>query len=169
MKDRSESEIDENGFRPNVGIVITNRYGQVLWGKRIGQEAWQFPQGGVHINESPEDALFRELYEEVGLKRTDVRILKRTRGWLHYRLPKRYLRKNQVPLCIGQKQIWFLVELLSDDSAVNVNSTDSPEFDHWKWVSFWFPVNRVVYFKRKVYQLALKELAAGLPDYDNVH
>jgi len=161
----NESDIDDDGFRPNIGIVITNTKGQVFWAKRIGQDAWQFPQGGIHKGEKPEEAFYRELFEEVGLDKGDVRLLRRTKGWLHYRLPKRFWRKQQVPLCIGQKQIWFLVELISDESAVNLSRTASPEFDHWEWVSFWYPVNKVIHFKRKVYQLALRELVLALPDY----
>ena len=59
--------IDEHGYRPNVGIIICNAMGQVLWARRIGQNAWQFPQGGIKRGESPEKALYRELQEEVGL------------------------------------------------------------------------------------------------------
>src|SRR5690606_15101261 len=86
---RIPAVIDSDGFRPNVGIILTNGLGQVLWARRIGQEAWQFPQGGIQRNESPEQALFRELHEEVGLMPEDVEILACTRGWLRYRLPQR--------------------------------------------------------------------------------
>ena len=80
--------IDSEGFRSNVGIVICNRQGQLLWAKRIGQSAWQFPQGGIKRSESVEEALFRELDEEVGLSEADVQILHQTEDWLHYRLPE---------------------------------------------------------------------------------
>lgn len=151
--------IDSNGFRPNVGIVLANRLGQVLWAKRIGQDAWQFPQGGINDDESPEDALYRELYEEVGLERGDVRALACTRGWLRYRLPVRLVRRNNSPLCVGQKQKWFLLELLSADAKVCMDRSKSPEFDKWAWVSYWYPLGLVVTFKRDVYRSALKELA----------
>ena len=103
--------IDSDGFRPNVGIILANDVGQVLWARRINQDAWQFPQGGINPHESPEEALYRELNEEVGLEQPDVQILACTRGWLRYRLPQRLVRSNSQPLCIGQKQKWFLLLL----------------------------------------------------------
>ena len=105
--------IDENGYRPNVGIILCNESGQVLWARRIGQDAWQFPQGGIKDDETPEQALFRELGEEVGLSEQDVEILGCTRGWLRYRLPRRMVRYNSKPVCVGQKQKWFLLKLIS--------------------------------------------------------
>ena len=154
--------IDSDGFRPNVGIILANSCGQVLWAKRIGQDAWQFPQGGINGDESPEEAMYRELYEEIGLEPEDVRIIACTRGWLRYRLPRRLVRRDSRPLCIGQKQKWFLLQLVSTDDRVRVNLSDSPEFDGWRWVSYWFPVGQVVTFKRDVYRRAMKELAPRL-------
>ena len=151
--------IDSDGFRPNVGIMIANDSGQLLWARRIGgQDAWQFPQGGINEGESPEQALYRELKEEVGLSADSVDVLGCTRGWLRYRLPKRFLRKGQSPLCIGQKQKWFLLRMLAGDEKVRLNLNEKPEFDHWQWVSYWFPLNEVVPFKREVYRKAMKEL-----------
>jgi putative (di)nucleoside polyphosphate hydrolase len=155
--------IDAQGFRPNVGIVIANDRGELLWARRVGgRDAWQFPQGGINHGEQPEQALFRELEEEVGLRPEAVEVLACTRGWLHYRLPKRFIRKGQQPVCIGQKQKWFLLRLLAEDSAVRLDATDKPEFDHWQWVSYWYPLSQVVYFKREVYRRALRELAQPL-------
>jgi putative (di)nucleoside polyphosphate hydrolase len=153
--------IDSDGFRPNVGIILTNNAGQLLWARRVGgQDAWQFPQGGINKTESPEEALFRELHEEVGLFPNDVQILGATRGWLRYRLPDRLVRHNSQPLCIGQKQRWFLLKLLADDNQVVLNNNvDKPEFDEWRWVSYWYPLGKVVAFKRDVYRRALKELS----------
>jgi putative (di)nucleoside polyphosphate hydrolase len=155
--------IDREGFRPNVGIMLANQQGQLLWARRVGgQDAWQFPQGGINDNESPEQALYRELREEIGLRKHDVKIIARTRGWLRYRLPKRLQRHGSSPLCVGQKQKWFLLQLLSDDSAVTLsNDGNRPEFDHWRWVSYWYPLNQVVSFKREVYRSALRELSAS--------
>ena len=115
--------IDSDGFRPNVGIILTNDVGQVLWARRINQDAWQFPQGGINADETPEQALYRELNEEVGLEPPDVRILACTRGWLRYRLPQRLVRTHSQPLCIGQKQKWFLLRLLSDETRVRMDLT----------------------------------------------
>lgn len=151
--------IDSDGFRPNVGIVLANSLGEVLWARRVGQDAWQFPQGGIQAGESPEDALFRELYEEVGLQSGDVDILACTKGWLRYRLPQRLVRKGNHPVCVGQKQKWFLLQMLAEDDAVRMDATPKPEFDHWRWVSYWYPLSQVVPFKREVYRRAMKELS----------
>lgn len=161
--------VDADGFRPNVGIVLSNDSGQVLWARRVGgQDAWQFPQGGINEDESLEEALYRELHEEVGLAADSVQILARTRGWLHYRLPKRLRRYNSSPGFKGQKQKWFLLRMLAEDARVQVDLTAKPEFDHWRWVSYWYPVCQVVDFKREVYRRALKELAPHLPYRDDL-
>ena len=155
--------IDSDGFRANVGIVLANDRGQVLWARRVGgRDAWQFPQGGINADESPEQALYRELHEEVGLSPEAVQILGTTRGWLRYRLPRRFIRKGQNPVCIGQKQKWFLLRMLADDAAVQLDLNDKPEFDHWRWVSYWYPLNQVISFKREVYRRAMKELVQPL-------
>jgi len=155
--------IDSDGFRANVGIMLANDAGQLLWARRIGgRDAWQFPQGGINQGESAEQALYRELEEEVGLAGDAVKVVAATRGWLRYRLPLRFVRKGQDPVCIGQKQKWFLLHLRAADDAVRLDANSKPEFDHWQWVSYWYPLNQVVAFKREVYRRALKELAPPL-------
>ncbi|MEJ2443385.1 MAG: RNA pyrophosphohydrolase [Exilibacterium sp.] len=152
--------IDADGFRPNVGIMLANEEGQLLWARRIGgQDAWQFPQGGIQAKEEPEAALYRELHEEVGLTQDDVEVMACTRGWLRYRLPRRLVRQNSSPTCIGQKQKWFLLRLLTDDSYICLDQCGKAEFDCWRWVSYWYPLGKVVAFKRDVYRRAMKELA----------
>ena len=155
--------IDMDGFRPNVGIILANNQGQVLWARRLNRNGWQFPQGGIQEHETAEQALFRELYEEIGLRQADVEILACTRGWLRYRLPQRLIRKSCHPVCIGQKQKWFLLRLLADEQQICVNTCSKPEFDGWRWVSYWYPLGQVVSFKRDVYRRAMKELAPRLP------
>jgi putative (di)nucleoside polyphosphate hydrolase len=112
--------------------------------------------------------MYRELHEEVGLNAADVEVLGATRDWLRYRLPDRYVRRGSKPLCIGQKQRWFMLKLLCPEDRVCFDKCDSPEFDRWRWVDFWKPVNEVIYFKRRVYASALHELGPhvfpdGLP------
>lgn len=151
--------IDSEGFRPNVGIVLANGDGRILWAKRVGQNAWQFPQGGINADETPEEAMYRELHEEIGLHEHQVRVLAQTRGWLRYRLPKRYIRRNSSPLCIGQKQRWFLLELVDDEQQIRFDCGHKAEFDGWRWVNYWYPVTQVIEFKMDVYRRALKELS----------
>ena len=151
--------IDADGFRANVGIVICNKMGQIFWARRYGQHSWQFPQGGIDEGESAEQAMYRELHEEVGLTPKDVTILSVTRNWLRYKLPKRLIRQGSNPVCIGQKQKWFLLQLDCNEKDVNVLKTGHPEFDDWRWVSYWYPIRNVVSFKRDVYRRVMKEFS----------
>jgi putative (di)nucleoside polyphosphate hydrolase len=151
--------IDSEGFRANVGIVLMRGTGEVFLGRRMGGRGWQFPQGGVRVGESLEEAMLRELHEEIGLQGSHVEIAGSTSRWLRYRLPPRYVRRNSSPLCIGQKQRWFLLRLRRDDAAFDLRLTVQPEFDTWRWVDYWEPVREVIYFKRPVYARALSELA----------
>jgi len=150
--------IDADGFRANVGIVLMH-HEQVFLGRRSGGRGWQFPQGGVRSGEALEQALYRELDEEIGVGKAAVDLIGQTDRWLRYRLPPRYVRRNQHPLCIGQKQRWFLLRLKQADVAFDFSRTADPEFDQWRWVSYWEPVREVIYFKRPVYARALTELA----------
>ncbi len=164
----SNDWIDAEGFRANVGIILINSEGKLLLGGRAGSKGWQFPQGGMLVGEDPEEAMYRELREEVGLERNDVELLGVTTDWLRYRLPDKFVRRNSMPLCIGQKQRWFMLHLVSPDDRLRFDLADQPEFDRVRWVDFWRPVNEVIYFKRRVYARALHELGStvypqGLP------
>jgi putative (di)nucleoside polyphosphate hydrolase len=151
--------IDADGFRPNVGIILCNEQNRLFWGRRVGQDAWQFPQGGIDADETPEQAMYRELHEEVGLLPEHVDLLGSTERWLRYRLPKRFIRRIRIPVCIGQKQRWFLLRVRCSENDFCLDSCAKPEFDSWRWVKYWQPVREVIYFKRKVYERALEELA----------
>jgi putative (di)nucleoside polyphosphate hydrolase len=161
--------LDREGYRPNVGIILTNRRNEVFWGKRIREHFWQFPQGGIDKGETPEQAMFRELYEEVGLKPEHVRIMGRTRDWLRYDVPKHWVRREWRNNYRGQKQIWFLLRLTGRDSDVHLRACDRPEFDAWRWSTYWIPLDNVIEFKRGVYESALNELSHLLfPETDSV-
>jgi putative (di)nucleoside polyphosphate hydrolase len=151
--------IDPDGYRPNVGIILMRSDGSVFWARRVSRDGWQFPQGGMNTDETPIEAMYRELYEETGLESEHVEVLGATPGWLRYRLPRRSIRTNSKPVCIGQKQVWFLLKLNADESNVRLDLTDTPEFDSWRWVDFWYPGDNVVHFKREVYVQALQLLS----------
>ncbi len=162
-----------DGYRPNVGIIICNNKGQVFWARRINNDGWQFPQGGVSRNESLIEAMYRELQEETGLEREQVKVVAHTKEWLHYDLPQKLLRnqrrrakgpgRRRVSFK-GQKQVWFLLELIEDDSAVNLHAgIETPEFDSWRWVDMRHAIDNIVDFKKTVYQKALSELGEYLP------
>ena len=155
--------LDRDGFRPNVGIILLNQRNQVFWGKRIRTHSWQFPQGGIDRGESPEQAMFRELHEEVGLHPNHVRVVARTRDWLRYEVPDRYIRRDARGHYKGQKQIWYLLQLVGHDWDLNLRATNHPEFDAWRWNDYWVPLDAVVEFKRGVYDMALTELFRFLP------
>ena len=160
----------DDGYRPNVGIIICNTEGQVFWARRVNRDGWQFPQGGVTRNESLIDAMYRELQEETGIDQQHVRLVAHTKDWLHYDLPSRFLRgqrnyanRKRVKFK-GQKQVWFLLQLVDDDSVVDLSSgVESPEFDSWRWVETGFALDNIVDFKRGVYEQALNELSDHFP------
>ncbi len=151
--------LDREGYRPNVGIILVNGRNEVFWGKRIREHSWQFPQGGIKHGESPEQAMYRELQEEVGLRQEHVRILGRTRDWLRYEVPKQWIRREWRNTYRGQKQIWFMLRLTGRDTDVSLRASDHPEFDAWRWSDYWVPLEAVIEFKRGVYQQALTELS----------
>lgn len=150
--------LDKDGYRPNVGIILCNRRNEVFWGKRVNQHSWQFPQGGIDQGETPEQAMYRELEEETGLRPDHVRILARTRDWLRYDVPTQWVRRDWRGTYRGQKQIWFLLRLTGRDCDVRLRANEKPEFDAWRWHTYWVPLETVIEFKRDVYQQALTEL-----------
>lgn len=131
----------------------------MFWGKRKGTNLWQLPQGGVIESENLEQAMLRELNEEVGLSSKHIDILGQTKQWLYYDVPSHYIRKENNLRYKGQKQIWFLLKLLVNDSNINISFHKEQEFDDWKWVEYWYPLDKIVDFKKLVYKKALNELS----------
>ncbi|MFC3376883.1 RNA pyrophosphohydrolase [Rugamonas sp. CCM 8940] len=154
--------LDREGFRPNVGIILLNAHNEVWWGKRVREHSWQFPQGGIKYGETPEQAMYRELEEEIGLRQEHVKIVGRTRDWLRYEVPDHFIKREIRGHYRGQKQIWFLLRMCARDNDVNLRLTDHPEFDAWRWHDYWVPLDVVIEFKREVYQRALQELSRFL-------
>ena len=162
--DHKDPSFEEDGYRPNVGIIIINQEDKVFWARRVSGDGWQFPQGGIDTGETVMDAMYRELEEETGFLATDVELLARTENWLRYDLPAKFLHGKRMPESSlkerfkGQKQVWFLLRLLNDGVEPNFELNDSPEFDDWRWIGYWKAVDQVVNFKRDVYFQALQEL-----------
>ena len=155
---------NKKSYRPNVAIIIVNKHGQVLWCKRKSDNGWQFPQGGIDKKETPREAVLRETKEEVGLDREDLKIIYESKKWYRYKVPEErrpsyFISKNSF---LGQEQKWFLAELLTKDSNIDLKSSKTIEFKKWNWVSYWYPLDSVIWFKKSVYQQALLEL---LPSY----
>ncbi len=146
--------IDKSGYRANVAIILLNKQNRVFWGQRKNRSSWQFPQGGVSVDESPLQAMYRELHEEIGLRPQDVEVVASTRDWFKYEIPDNLVRKKE-PVCIGQKQKWFLLRLKTSERNIDLDASETPEFDNWRWVGYWYPINHVVYFKQEVYRRAL--------------
>ena len=161
--------LDREGFRPNVGIILCNAKNEVFWGKRIREHSWQFPQGGIKRGETPEQAMYRELHEEIGLLPEHVLILGRTKGWLRYEVPTHWIKREWRGSYRGQKQIWFLLRLIGKDSDVSLRASSHPEFDAWRWHDYWVPLESVIEFKREVYAQALNELVRFLDADRRLH
>lgn len=152
-------------YRPNVGIIIFNREGKLLWCKRKSGDGWQFPQGGIDENEAPEKAIIRETYEEVGIKEDRLEIIKINEKWINYDVPKnkipRYFSFNNRKFK-GQTQKWFLARFLGKDEEINLAAHNQIEFTEWIWSSYWYPVRAGVEFKRDAYREVLNDF---LPYY----
>ena len=153
--------IDKDGYRKNIGIILCNSKNELLICKRLKEDSWQFPQGGVEAGESIEAALYRELQEETGLAAEQVQLIAVTKPWYRYRLPTHMLKNNQSNY-VGQKQKYGLLKILDDAHQFVLDQDRHPEFDDWAWVPYWYPVGAVWAPKQDAYRRALKELAPFL-------
>jgi len=106
--------------------------------------------------------MYRELEEETGLKREHVKILGRTKNWLHYNVPSHWVKREWRGTYKGQKQIWYLLRLTGRDHDIHLRASEHPEFDAWRWHDYWVPLDTVIDFKRDVYRKALHQLAQYL-------
>ena len=142
---------DKLPMRQGVGIIVLNKQNQVFVGKRKDNpvDKWQMPQGGIDQNETPLNAMKRELAEETSIK--NIKILKEIENWLEYELPPNLLGKIWKGKFRGQKQKWFIVKFLGQDSEVNLN-TRHQEFIEWKWINYNSLPEVIVDFKKEVYK-----------------
>ena len=146
------------GYRPNVAMVVINSMNKVLICRRKNTRTWQFPQGGIDNGEDIKKAMYRELSEEIGLSKDDVILVGDSEGTITYDIPKTIRSKVLGGKFKGQEQKWFLLKLKKDNSEIKLDNETFPEFDKYEWVSFWQPLNRIVDFKREAYREALSEL-----------
>lgn len=155
---------EESNYRLNVGLIIVNNYGKVLICKRKNSNQWQFPQGGIDEGESPIEAAKREIFEEVGIKPSKIKVLGKIKDWVKYEIPKELAKKSfKKKGIVGQKQKWFIFKIKSEACITFVNDPDN-EFDDFAWVSYWRPIALIISFKKEVYRNVLAEL---LPIYFN--
>ena len=149
---------NNEGYRPNVAMVVINSMNKVLICRRKNTRTWQFPQGGIDNGEDIKKAMYRELSEEVGLSKDDVSLVGESEGTITYDIPKTIRSKVLGGKFKGQEQKWFLLKLNKDNCEIKLDNEAFPEFDKYEWVSFWQPLNRIVDFKREAYRKALSEL-----------
>jgi putative (di)nucleoside polyphosphate hydrolase len=148
---------EEPDYRPGVGIMLLNDQWQVLVARRIHPpgDAWQMPQGGIDEGESPIQAAFRELKEELGIGTAEV--VAESETWLRYDIPDGVPRKHSEKPWRGQRQKWFVMRFTGRDHDIDLNSTREPEFDAWRWIPVSELSETIVSFKRQVYLDLLNE------------
>ena len=144
-------------YRSCVGMMILNDTNKILVGRRLDHPSgfWQMPQGGIDDREKPEEAVWREMMEEIGTN--NAKLIKSTNQWYKYEIPKETLKT--LPWgekYIGQKQKWFAFRFTGKEEDINVN-TNNPEFSEWKWILHNSLVDNIVPFKRKLYKNVLSE------------
>jgi putative (di)nucleoside polyphosphate hydrolase len=144
-------------YRPGIGIVLVNNDNLVFVARRLDTplNAWQMPQGGIEKRERPDDAVFRELKEEIGTNH--IKIIAKTAHWHHYDLPKELVKKVWGGRFRGQKQKWFACRFLGQDSDINLQ-TENPEFCDWRWTEAKDLPHLAVSFKRNTYEQVMAEL-----------
>ena len=144
-------------MRQGIGVIVLNEKNEVFVGKRkdIPIDKWQMPQGGMDANETPLNAMKRELREETSITR--IKVLKEIQNWLEYELPPNLLGKIWKGKFRGQKQKWFIVRFIGNDSEIDLN-TQYPEFIEWKWIDYNLLPEVIVEFKKEVYKKLKIEL-----------
>ncbi len=150
-------------YRPCVGVTLINPQGLIWAGRRLDStaDAWQMPQGGIDGDEKPRAAALRELEEETGIGPDRVTFMAKTHHWLTYDLPPELLGKVWGGGYRGQRQNWFLFRFAGQDSEIDINR-DHPEFAEWRWIAADELLERIVPFKREVYDKVIKSFRAYL-------
>ena len=158
-----QTEIENLPYRANVGVMVLNKSGDVFVAQRLEHyaNAWQMPQGGIDPGEAPAEAALRELEEETGINSSKVVILSETQNWISYELPADLIPKLWNGQYRGQKQKWFLMRFLGEDTDIDIE-TEEPEFSAWKWIAPSALPDAIVPFKRDVYVAVLEAFQSHL-------
>jgi putative (di)nucleoside polyphosphate hydrolase len=158
-----QTEIENLPYRANVGVMVLNKSGDVFVAQRLKHyaNAWQMPQGGIDPGEAPAEAALRELEEETGINSSKVVILSETQNWISYELPANLIPKIWNGQYRGQKQKWFLMRFLGEDTDIDIE-TEEPEFSAWKWIAPSALPDAIVPFKRDVYVAVLEAFQSHL-------
>ncbi|GLQ35398.1 RNA pyrophosphohydrolase [Amylibacter marinus] len=154
----TEEEIQNLPYRPCVGIMLCNQQGGIFAAQRLDgyPDAWQMPQGGVEKGEDPRAAALRELEEETGIPSDAVTVMAETEDWIPYDLPHHLIPKLWKGRYRGQKQRWFLMRFIGEDSQINIH-TKEPEFSQWCWMPSAELLDRIVPFKRATYEQVIRQ------------
>ncbi len=154
--DYYQQQFDE-AYRPSVGIVLFNNDGQILIAERIeGKNAWQFPQGGIDEGETIEEAVFREMEEEIGTRNAEV--LGMTDKWFYDDFPPHVIGKFEKQYR-GQRQKWVALRFKGKDSDIALDKYKIPEFKNWRWIEIDKAVEYVLHFRGKTYKKILEEFS----------
>jgi putative (di)nucleoside polyphosphate hydrolase len=158
-----QTDIENLPYRANVGVMVLSKSGDVFVAQRLEHyaNAWQMPQGGIDPGEGPAEAALRELEEETGINSSKVVILAETQNWIPYELPPDLIPKLWNGKYRGQKQKWFLMRFLGEDTDINIE-TEEPEFSSWKWIAPSALPDAIVPFKRDVYVAVLEAFQSHL-------
>ena len=158
-----QTDIENLPYRANVGVMVLNKSGDVFVAQRLEHyaNAWQMPQGGIDPGEAPAEAALRELEEETGINSSKVVILAETQNWIPYELPPDLIPKLWNGKYRGQKQKWFLMRFLGEDTDIDIE-TEEPEFSSWKWIAPSALPDAIVPFKRDVYVAVLEAFQSHL-------
>ena len=158
--------MNDKSYRKNVGLIVLDQNNLLLICRRKGKKTWQFPQGGIDADESPIKAAYRELYEEVGIKKNQVKIIQKSKCWYRYDLPEKYKPwPKSLKNFKGQTQKWYMLKA-NAELEINLLNEVPQEFVEYKWSSYWHALASVVPFKQDVYRNVLSEF---LPAYIQLH
>jgi putative (di)nucleoside polyphosphate hydrolase len=158
--------MNDKSYRKNVGLIVLDQNNQLLICRRKGKKTWQFPLGGIDADESPIQAAYRELYEEVGIKKNQVKVIQKSKYWYRYDLPGKYKPwPKSLKNFKGQTQKWFMLKA-NAELEINLLNEVPQEFVEYKWSAYWHALASVVPFKQDVYRNVLSEF---LPAYIQLH